>query len=169
MDVEKWAIKGQDCYHNKQKTGKTKGTERKCFKRNEAPCGPRVYQANILFTAFSCEVMSKDNILILDSGATNQLVVGSLEECMLAIRTLPNSVVIKTANGGEMIATRGGKSMGYYGSGTISFEGLKYNHKEKVTIKGENVSVECEKGHYNLFILKLNPVTENTKHTVACQ
>ncbi|KAJ8869599.1 hypothetical protein PR048_028591 [Dryococelus australis] len=59
--------------------------------------------------------------------------------------------------------------MGDYGSGTISFvalivPGLKNNLKEKVTVKGENVSVECEKGHFYLFLLKLNPVTENYHH-----
>ncbi|KAJ8886668.1 hypothetical protein PR048_012880 [Dryococelus australis] len=129
----------------------------------------------------SHSVVIKDNIFILDSGATNHLVVGSLEEYMSEIRTLSHSVVIKTANGGEMTATRAGKFMSDYGSGTISFEALivpvfKNNllstvvfSKEKVTIKGKNVSVECEKGHFNLFLLKLNLVTENTKHTIACQ
>ncbi|KAJ8893777.1 hypothetical protein PR048_006377, partial [Dryococelus australis] len=123
-------------------------------------------------------------------GATNLLAVGSLEEYMSEIRMLPHSVVIKTANGGEIIATRAGKFMGDYGIETISFEtlivpGLKNNllsvskliqknltvvfSKEKVTIKGKNVYVECEKGHFNLVLLQLNPVTENTKHTIACQ
>ncbi|KAJ8872250.1 hypothetical protein PR048_025852 [Dryococelus australis] len=110
----------RDCWHNKQRPGKTKGTERKPLKRNETPGGPRAHQADISFTAFSCEVMSKDNIFILDSGAINHLVVGSLEEYMLEIRTLPHSVVIKTTNGGEMIATRAGKLMGDYGTQTHS-------------------------------------------------
>ncbi|KAJ8880842.1 hypothetical protein PR048_017313 [Dryococelus australis] len=151
--------------------------------------GPRAHQADISFTAFSCELTSKD-IFILDSGTTNHLVVGSLEDCMSDIRTLPITVVIKTANAGEMIATRARKFMGNYASGTISFEALivpdlKNNllsiskliqknltvvfSKKKVTIKGENISVECEKGHFNLLLLKLNPVTENTKHTIRCQ
>ncbi|KAJ8877347.1 hypothetical protein PR048_021801 [Dryococelus australis] len=177
--------KRRDCWHNKQRKGKTKGTVRKPFKRNEIPGGPRAHQADISFTAFSCKVMSKDNIFILDSDATNDLVVGSLEEYI----TLPHSV-IKTANGGEMIATRAGKFVGDYGNGTISFEALivrdlKNNllstskliqknltvvfSKEKMAIKGKNVSVECEKGHFNLFLLHLNPVTENTKHTITCQ
>ncbi|KAJ8893964.1 hypothetical protein PR048_006565 [Dryococelus australis] len=150
----------------KKREGKTKGTERKPFKRNETPGGQRAHQADISFTAFSCKVMSKDNIFILDSGATNHLFMGSLEEYMSYIRMLPHRVVIKTANGGEIIATRTGKFMGDYGSETISFEalivpGLKNNllsvrkliqknlivffSKEKVTIKGKNVSVECEK------------------------
>ncbi|KAJ8895693.1 hypothetical protein PR048_001029, partial [Dryococelus australis] len=157
----------QDYWHNKQRTGKPIGTERKPFKRIETPGGPRAHQANILFTAFSCEVMSKDNIFILNLGATNHL------------------VVIKTTNGGEMIAISAEKFMGDYGSGTICFEalivpGLKNNltvvfSEEKVTKgkmfllsvkkdksdKGKNVSVECEKGHFNLFLLKLNPLTEN--------
>ncbi|KAJ8886966.1 hypothetical protein PR048_013180 [Dryococelus australis] len=46
------------------------------------------------------------------------------EEYTSEIKTLLQGVVIKTANGGEMIATRAGKFMGDYGSGTISFEAL---------------------------------------------
>ncbi|KAJ8883838.1 hypothetical protein PR048_015693 [Dryococelus australis] len=159
--------KRQDSWHNKQRTGKRKGAERKPFKRNETPGGPR---ADISFTAFSCEVMSKDNIFILDLGATNHS-VGSLEEYKSEIRTLPHSVVIKTTNGGEMIATGAGKFMGDYSSGVISFEGLIVpglinNLKEKVTIRGGNFYVECEKGHFNLFLLKLNPVTKKTLCTL---
>ncbi|KAJ8885484.1 hypothetical protein PR048_011682 [Dryococelus australis] len=77
-------------------------------------------------------------------------------------KMLPHSVVIKTVNGGEMIATRAGKFMGDYGSGTISFEAL-------IVLGLKNVSVTYEKGHFNLFLLKLNPVTVNTKHIIACQ
>ncbi|KAJ8886904.1 hypothetical protein PR048_013116 [Dryococelus australis] len=136
--------------------------------------------------------MSIDYIFVLDSGATNHIVVRSLEEYMSEIRMLPHIIVIKSTNGGEMIATRAGKFMGDYGSGTISFEafivpGLKNNmlsvseiiqksctvvfSKEKVTIMGRGGKhyIECEKGHLNLFLLKLNPMAENTKYTIGCQ
>ncbi|KAJ8892014.1 hypothetical protein PR048_004579 [Dryococelus australis] len=148
--------KRRECWHNKQRTGKTKGTERKPFKRNETPGGPRAHQADISFTTFSCKVMSKNNIFILDSGATNHLVVGSLEEYMSEIRTLPHSVVIKTANGGKMIATRAGKFMGNYDSETISFEalivlGLKINLSEfgKIITTSETSLWHRRLGHLN--------------------
>ncbi|KAJ8886401.1 hypothetical protein PR048_012612 [Dryococelus australis] len=166
MDVEKWAIKGKTA--STINRGQEKQRDRKKTFQNKL--NPRAYQADIPFTAFSCEVTSKDYIFVPDSGATIHLIVGSLEEYI----TLPHIVVIKSTNGGEMIATRAGKFIGDYSSETVSFEalivpGLKNNLKEKVTIKGRNISVECEKGHLNLFLLKLNPMTENTKHTIACQ
>ncbi|KAJ8897284.1 hypothetical protein PR048_002630 [Dryococelus australis] len=105
-------------------------------------------------------------------------------------RYLTLLLLIKSTNGGEITAIRSGKFMGDYGSGTISFEalivpGLKNDllsvskviqknltvvfSKVKVTIKGKSISVEREIGHLNLFLLKLNHMTENTKHTIGCQ
>ncbi|KAJ8898355.1 hypothetical protein PR048_003715 [Dryococelus australis] len=121
--VEKWAIKGKTVGTINKGREKQKRLKENLSEETTAS-GPRAHQANTSFTAFSCEVMSKDNIFILDSGATNHLVVGSLEEYVSEIKTLPKSVVIKTTNGGEMIATRAGKFMGDYGSETISCEAL---------------------------------------------
>ncbi|KAJ8893390.1 hypothetical protein PR048_005981 [Dryococelus australis] len=119
MDVEKWAIKDKTVGTINKRQEKEKGLKENLSKII-TPCEPRAHQADISFTAFSCKVMSKDNIFILDLGATNHLVVGSLEENI----TLTHSGVIKTTNGGNMIATRAEKFMGDYGIGTISFEAL---------------------------------------------
>ncbi|KAJ8892341.1 hypothetical protein PR048_004921 [Dryococelus australis] len=65
---------------------------------------------------------------------------------MSEIRMLPHIIVIKSTNGGEMIATRGGKFMGDYGSGTINFEasivpGLKNNLLSVSKVNQKNSTV----------------------------
>ncbi|KAJ8869962.1 hypothetical protein PR048_028973 [Dryococelus australis] len=117
MDVEKWAIKGETVGTINKGQEKQKGLKENLSKEMK----PQVDQEPIR--------------QILHS----QPSVVSLEEYMSEIRTLPHSVVIKTTNGGEIIATRAGKFMGNYGSGTISFEalivpGLKNNLKRVLQV-----------------------------------
>ncbi|KAJ8887605.1 hypothetical protein PR048_013822 [Dryococelus australis] len=95
MDVEKWVIKGKTVGTINKGQENQKGQNENISKEMKPQSPSGIYS----FTAFSCEVTSKGNIFILDLGATSHLVIGSLEEYMSVIRTLPHSVVIKTANG----------------------------------------------------------------------